>query len=370
MSLLTTPAADSPDERHPSDCSCTKHSFTRRDAFGIGLAALFTVAGMRTLVAQGAAGNGGIIDVHHHIVPPFWFEEVKDVIAAQGGGRIVPNWLGWSPDKAIAEMDRNNVETAILSMSTPGIWFGDKEQAGRLARSCNEYAAKLVTDYPGRFGMFAALPLPDTAGSLAEIEYAFGKLNADGIGLLTSYGDKWLGDPAYDDVFAELNRRRAIVYIHPATPGCCTKLMPHVPPFLTEFIQETNRAITSLMYSGSLSRYPDIRFIFSHAGGGIPVLAGRIAQLGAAPHLAAKVPEGVETLLKRQYFEIANSANVPAIAALTSIIPATNILFGSDFPLVPLPATAGGLSKLEMPDSLRQAIRRENALRLLPRLKK
>ncbi len=187
---------------------------------------------------------------------------------------------------------------------------------------------------------------------------------------LNRYGDKWLGDPAFDDVFAELNRRRAIVYVHPATPGCCTKLMPHVPPFLTEFIQETNRAITSLMYSGSLSRYPDIRFIFSHAGGGIPVLAGRIAQLGSAPHLAAKVPEGVETLLKRQYFEIANSANAPAIAALTSIIPPTNIMFGSDFPLVPLSATADGLSKLGLTEALLQALRRDNAFGLMPTLKR
>ena len=153
------------DERQTSGCGCMKHSLTRRAAFGVGLAALFTAAGTRALMAQGAGAKGGIVDVHHHIVPPFWFEEVKDVIAAQGGGRIVPNWLGWSPERAIAEMDRNNVETAIFSMSTPGIWFGDKVQAGRLARSCNEYSANLVADYPGRFGMFASLPLPDTEGS-------------------------------------------------------------------------------------------------------------------------------------------------------------------------------------------------------------
>ena len=352
-------------------CSCcSQHTITRRDFGRYALASLLVASGGAGAVFAQPALSDGIIDVHHHIVPPFWFDEVKDVIAAQGGGRIVPNWFGWSPEKALSEMDRNGVATAILSMSTPGIWFGDKAQASRLARGCNEYAAKLVADHPRRFGMFAALPLPDTEASLAEIAYAFDKLNADGIGLLTSYGDKWLGDPAYDQVFAELNRRRAIVYVHPATPGCCTKLMPHVPPFLTEFIQETNRAITSLMYSGSFSKYPDIKFIFSHAGGGIPVLAGRIAQLGAAPQLASKVPEGVETVLKRQYYEIANSANAPAIAALTALIPATNIMFGSDYPLVPLPATANGLAKLNLSEEQLRAVRRDNALKLFPRLAK
>lgn len=339
---------------------------SRRGFLGTAAASAVLASGTLRALSETA---GGIIDVHHHMVSPFLFEEVKDVIAAQGGDRIVPNWLGWSPQRAVAEIDKNGVAAAVLSMSTPGIWFGSVEQARRLARQCNDYAAQMAKDFPGRFGLFAALPLPDTEGSLAELEYAFGTLKADGVGLLTSYGDKWLGDPAYDRVFEDLNRRQAIVYVHPATPGCCTKLMPHVPPFLTEFIQETNRAITSLMYSGTLSKYHDIKFIFLHAGGAIPTLAGRITQLGAAPQLASKVPEGVEQVLRCQYYEIANSANVPAMSALTSIIPSSQILFGSDFPLVPLPATADGLAGLKMSVAELQAIRRDNALRLVPRLR-
>jgi predicted TIM-barrel fold metal-dependent hydrolase len=349
-------------------CACCDAgiSLSRRGFIRLAAAsAVLTSCPLRAL----ATTAGDMIDVHHHMVPPFWFDEVRDVIAAQGGGRIVPNWLGWSPQRAVAEMDKNGVATAVLSMSTPGIWFGNVEQARRLARQCNDYAAQMAKDFPGRFGLFAALPLPDTEGSLAELEHAFGTLKADGVGLLTSYGDKWLGDPAYDRVFEELNRRQAVVYVHPATPACCTKLMPHVPPFLTEFIQETNRAITSLMYSGTLSKYRDIKFIFSHAGGAIPTLAGRIAQLGAAPQLASKVPEGIEAVLQRQYYEIANSANRPAMSALTGIIPVSQVLFGSDFPLVPLPATAGGLAGLKLSVADLQAIRRENALRLLPRLR-
>lgn len=337
----------------------------------------------RDLIAGAAAMTGGVaaaglplsaqpgpalVDVHHHTVPPFWFEEVKDRIAAQGGGRIVPGWLGWSPQKALEEMDKNGVGTAILSISTPGIWFGDVAQSRRLARGVNEYAARMTADHKGRFGLFAALPAPDIDGSLAEIAFAFDQLRADGIGLLTSYGDKWLGDPVYEPILAELERRRAVVYVHPATPGCCSALMPHVPPFLTEFIQETNRAITSLMYSGSLARFRNIRWIFSHAGGTMPMLAGRVAQLGSLPALAAKVPDGVEAELKRLHYEIANSANRPAIAALTSLVPMSQIMFGSDYPLVPLPATANGLRGLELSPADLAAISRQNAVRLFPRL--
>lgn len=349
---------------HGFNCHCCTGLSRRGFLRGAMASAIFATSGAGALAQSGP----GLVDVHHHIVPPFWFEEVKDVIAAQGGGRIVPNWFGWSPKRAIEEMDKNGVETAVLSMSTPGIWFGNVEQSRRLARQCNEYAAQRVVDFPGRFGFFAALPLPDTEGSLAEVQHAFGTLKANGVVLLTSYADKWLGDPAYDAVFEELNRRQAVVYVHPATPSCCTRLMPHVPPFLTEFIQETNRAITSLMYSGSLSRFPGIKFIFSHAGGAIPTLAGRIAQLGGAPQLAAKVPNGVEYELKRLYYEIANSANAPAMAALTSLIPISQIMFGSDFPLVPLPATAQGLRKLALsPDDL-DKVQRLNALGLIPGL--
>jgi len=349
------------------DCGCC--ASTRRRFMASAVAAGAAALMPAPLVAQTAPPKSSIIDVHHHTVPPFWFEEVKDKIMAQGGGRIVPQWLGWSPQRAVEEMDKNGVATAIVSMTTPGIWFGDVAQSRRLTRTFNEYVTQMGRDFPGRFGLFATLPLPDVEGSLKELEYALDVLNADGIGLLTSYGNKWLGDPAFDAVFEEINRRKAVVYVHPATPACCTSLMPQVPAFLTEFTQDTNRAITSLMYSGSLKRFRDIRFMFSHAGGTIPMLAGRIEQLAFLPHLKEKVPDGVEFELKRLYYEIANSANRPAMAALTALVPTSQIMFGSDFPLVPIPATAGGLDKLGLAAADLQAIRRDNAAALLPRLR-
>jgi 6-methylsalicylate decarboxylase len=361
-------------------CGCAASGPSRRQflATSVAATAASAVLPAAPLMAQAPSTQAGaqagiarpaLIDVHHHTVPPFWFEEVKEKIIAQGGGRIVPNWLGWSPQRAIDEMDNNGVATAIVSISTPGIWFGNVEQSRRLARACNEYAAQMARDFPGRFGLFAALPLPDSEGSLREIEYALDVLKADGIGLLTSYGNKWLGDHAFDPVFEEINRRKAVVYVHPGTPACCTSLMPQVPPYLTEFTQDTNRAITSLMYTGSFARLADTRFIFSHAGGTIPMLAGRIAQLATLPHLAEKVPNGVEYELKRLYYEIANSANRPAMAALTALVPMSQIMFGSDFPLVPIPATAGGLQQIGLAAADLQALARDNAVALLPRLK-
>ena len=147
------------------------------------------------------------IDVHSHLSPPAW------IAALAPKQMMLPVSATWSPAKHVEDMDRAGVAVSITSITTPGVWLGDAEASRRLARECNDYAARLMTDGKGRFGMFAVLPLPDVEGSLAEIAYALDTLKADGIGLLTSYGDKWLGDPVFDPVFAEINRRKAVVYV-------------------------------------------------------------------------------------------------------------------------------------------------------------
>ena len=323
-----------------------------------------------SLAQTPAPARPALIDVHHHTVPPFWFEEVKGAIEKQGGGRVVPNWLGWSPARAIEEMDKNGIATAMLSISTPGIWFGDVAQARRLTRGVNEYAARMGADRPGRFGLWAALPLPDLEGSLAEIAYAYDTLKADGVGLLTSYGARWIGDPAFTPALDELNRRKAIVYVHPNNPDCCGALMNYVPAFMSEFTQDTNRAVLSLVYSGATRKFSDIKFIFSHAGGTIPMLAGRIQELGGnVPALKEKTPDGFEAELRKFYYEIANSANKAAMSALAAVVPMSQFMFGSDFPLVPIPVTAGGLPKLGFSEADMRALARENAMGLVPRLR-
>ena len=331
-----------------------------------------TILPVKASVAQtSAAGTSPhLIDVHHHVLPPVYMAEARERVIAQGQGYLPAPVLQWTPENSLAEMDQNGVATAVVSISTPGIWFGDVQAARTLARKCNEYSARLVRDHPGRFGFFAAVPLPDTEGSLREITYSLDVLKAYGIGLLTSYGDKWLGDAAYAPVFEELNRRKAVVYVHPNGPDCCRELMPHVPYVMTELPHDTTRAVTSLLFSGSFTRFRDIRFIFSHAGGTLPVLAGRIARQGSAiKELAEKVPNGVEYELRRLYYEIAGSANRPAMSALMSLVPTSQIIFGSDYPWGRTGANAGGLTNLGLSATDLRAIERENAIALFPRLR-
>ena len=293
----------------------------------------------------------------------------RERIIAQGQGYLPQRVLEWTPDNAIAEMDRNNVVSAVVSISTPGVWLGDPAASHALARKCNEYAAGLVTTYPGRFGFFAAVPLPHTESSLLEIAYAFDVLKADGIGLMTSYGDTWLGDPRYAAVFNDLNRRKAVVYVHPTGPDCCRNLIPFVPYVFTELPHDTTRAVTSLLFSGSFNRFRDIRFIFSHAGGTLPMVAGRIArQSSAMKQLAEMVPNGVDYELRRLHYEIAGSANRPAMAALMNLVPTTQLMFGSDYPWGLIGGTATGLADLRLSAMDTSAIGYENATSLFPQL--
>ena len=182
----------------------------------------------------------------------------------------------------------------------PGIWFGNNEEGRKNARDCNEYGAKLAQDYPGRFGMWGAIPLPDTDGSLREIEYIYDKLKLDGIGLLTSYDDgKMLGHPNFAPVLEELNRRKAVIFVHP-TVSCCAIPVAHVNRVAIDFPTDTTRTITDLIYSGSLMRLPNIRWIFSHGGGTVLMLAARLAGAGLTPEeKAATIPNGFEHELQK-----------------------------------------------------------------------
>jgi predicted TIM-barrel fold metal-dependent hydrolase len=266
-------------------------------------------------------------------------------------------------------MEASGVATAIVSISTPGVWFGNREQGRSLARLCNEYGARMMQDHPGRFGMFAAIPLPDIDGSLAEIAYALDVLKLDGIGLMTSYGDTWPGDPAYAAVFDELNRRKSVVYFHPTAANCCPAI-PDLAPPLIEFPTDTTRAITTLLFSGTFSRCPDLRFLFSHGGGTLPMLVSRVTGSLARPamkEVAARIPKGAVHELQRQYYDTASVANPVALAAITKFVPMTQVLFGSDFPFWPVSVAAEGLAQYGFSEHDLRLIERENALRLFPK---
>ncbi len=309
-----------------------------------------------------AASTGDFIDVHHHIFPPE-FAAVARLHTFSPG--VIDRW---TLQRSLDEMDRNDVRTAVVSITQPGVFFGDVGQARTLARHCNEYMARLRTDHPGRFGFFATLPLPDVDGSLREAAYALDELRADGIGLMTSVGDHYPGDAAFAPLFEEFDRRGSVVYFHPTNPACCSAPIPYVKPPLIEFPQDTARAITSLMFSGTLVKRRNIKFLFAHAGGTLPVLAGRIEQLATPQQKVKYLPHGIGYELQRLYFDVANAAYRSAIAALTALVPLSHVMLGSDYPYVPIDVTSVGLTRLGFSARELQSIRRDNARALLPRL--
>lgn len=273
-----------------------------------------------------ALGAPHRIDVHSHLAPPEWIRRLTPE------GIILPPLANWSVARHLEEMDRAGVATAITSITSPGLWFDDPPTARALARECNDYAAKLRSDHPDRFGIFAALPMPDIDGSLAEVEYALDTLQADGVMLFTSYADKWLGDPVFDPLFDELNRRGAVVYTHPIAASCCRNLVPGLNDATIEFGADTTRAIARFVFSGSAARYSDVRMIFSHAGGTMPFLIGRFDLWSRTPPNPEIVPAGFRSHARTFYYDIAQSANEVALTALKSVVPTERILFGSDYP--------------------------------------
>src|SRR6476659_7444346 len=216
-----------------------------------------------------AAAKPFRIDVHHHFAPPAWVTAVKGRPLLQAANTT------WTPEKSMDDMDRGGVAASVVSITNPGLWFGDAPMTRDLARACNEYGAKLVQSHPTRFGLFAAMPFPDADATLAEIAYAYDTLKVDGVGLFTSYGDKWLGHPSFRPVMEELNRRKAVVHVHPTAANCCRNLeyAPGVAPGSLEYGTDTTRAIMGVTFSGDAARFPNIRFIWSHAGGSAPFLA-------------------------------------------------------------------------------------------------
>lgn len=254
-----------------------------------------------------------------------------------------PVWKGWSPQVAIDAMDRGGVQKALLSITTPGTWFGDDAAARRLARECNEFAATTIARHRGRFGMFVALPLPDVTGSLEEIAYGLDTLRADGVGLFTSYGGKYLGDPTFDPVLAELDRRRTVVFVHPTNPKCCTNLLAAIPEPVIEFGTDTTRAIANVIFTGTSARYPHLRLIFCHAGGTMPFLIERFANLARDPRYNTLLPNGFLTEARRFYYDTAQTTMAAPLGALLKVVPISQVIFGSDFPFMTITENLEGL---------------------------
>jgi predicted TIM-barrel fold metal-dependent hydrolase len=255
-------------------------------------------------------------------------------------------------------------------ISNPTNWSTLGDDGNALCRRTNEYVAQLRADHKGRFGLFGALPLPDIDAALKEAVYTLDTLKADGIGLVTSYGDKWPGDPLFDPLFAELNRRKTVVFIHPTAPGCCTRLVPGVPAPTVEFMFDVTRCITSMLFRGVFTRYPDIRFIFTHDGAALPMLADRITRnAGVVKTSGFASQEAAMAVLKKLHYDITTSTSRPALTALKALVPVSQMLFGSDFPFLKPAETVPGLEKFGFSATELHAINRGNAEKLFPQLK-
>jgi predicted TIM-barrel fold metal-dependent hydrolase len=312
------------------------------------------------------------VDIHHHFMPRRYMIEEQERNPGYGHGRTTAAQLtSWTAERSIEVMDEQGVDCAIGSVSTPGVWFGDAQAARRLSREWNEAAAQAVSAYPRRFGFFGVVAPPDIDGALKEIEYACDSLGADGISLMSNYDGKSLGDLSFAPVFEELNRRDCVVYVHPTMHPATARLIPGLMPQAIEFPFDTVRTITSLVLTGTLTRFPKIKFIFSHGGGALPFLAARIAHVGDTLETFSKInPHGVEHELRRLYCDTAFASSGPQLAAMLRFLPESNILFGSDYPFAGPDHWTADLDAYPLADSTRAAIDGENALQLLPRLKK
>jgi predicted TIM-barrel fold metal-dependent hydrolase len=337
-----------------------------RRSFLTGLTALGVGALMPGCQTAGQAPPGGgkpyRIDVHHHFAPPAYSSALKAMMRGHAK---------WSVQGTLEQMDKSGIATCFTSLINPGMqaWVGDLEGSRKIARASNEYAAQLMRDYPGRFGSFASIPFPDIDGSLREIEYSMDTLKADGIYLWTSYQGKLLGDPAFFPILEELNRRKAVIYTHPATPACCGTIQPYISVNAIEGPVDTTRTMISLLFQGGATKYPDIKWIFSHSGGVTPFLLSRYQREETEKDRKAVLPKGLMYELQKFYYDTAQGHHEGALKALTTIIPASQILYGTDYPFWDGRKVSDGLARGGFSAADMMAIDRDNALRLFPRLK-
>ncbi len=312
----------------------------------------------------------GRIDVHQHFLPPVYAEALSRAgLRTVDGGMPIP---AWSEAAALEMMDRQGIETAMVSLSSPSAHFLPLAERPGLVREINEAGAALVRAHPGRFGFFATLPLPDVAAALAEIAYVFDTLGVDGVILETNIDGHYLGTDLFAPVFAELNRRKATVFLHPTSPACFDAVALGRPAPLLEFPLDTTRTVTDLIYNRTLQTCPDLKVIVPHAGGALPSLAARIAAFANLPFISPRPVSEQEAFeaLQGLYYDVALSGHPVSLAVLRALAPLDHILFGSDWPFTPEMGVARNIAQLEAgltPDDLR-AVARENAERLFPRL--
>lgn len=310
-----------------------------------------------------------IIDTHHHILPDFFWQETENAHAPVGG--LAP--LRWSKDVSISFMDDTGIDVAIVSLSTPGVHTGNDAKARRLARRCNDFSAELVRTRPDRFRGFACLPLPDVDASLEELSYAMDILGLDGVVLFTNSTGVYLGNTTLEPVFEELDRRKTVVYVHPNPSPDAVAHSLGLPDNLLDFPTDTNRAVAQMHYTNRFARTPNVKYIFSHAGGSIPYLAARfdiIDEMGFIP--GGEQRGSAADMFRRIYWDTALSASDPVLRMLRDVAGINQVLYGTDFPYLRRDLAVSSKERLSLSSALnlseKHAILGGNAARLFPAL--
>jgi predicted TIM-barrel fold metal-dependent hydrolase len=308
------------------------------------------------------------IDTHHHLLPDFFWRATENANAPIGG--LAP--LPWSKEASISFMDDAGIDFAVASLSTPGVHTGDSAKARALARRCNEFSAELIHARPDRFGGFACLPLPDVDASLEELTYALDVLKLDGFVLFTNSNGVYLGDPALEPVFAELERRRTVVYVHPNPSPDAIAHSLGLPDNLLDFPADTNRAVAQMHYTNRFARTPNVKYIFSHAGGSIPYLAARFAIIDEMGFIPGGEQRGsAAEMFRRIYWDTALAASDPVLRMLRDVAGINQVLYGTDFPYLRRDLAVNSKQKIahssELNDSEKSAILETNALHFFPR---
>jgi predicted TIM-barrel fold metal-dependent hydrolase len=314
----------------------------------------------------------GRVDVHAHFLPEVYAKALARAgLTTLDGGFPIPQW---SAAAAVDMMDRQAIATAMVSLSSPSAHFLPPSERPDLVRDVNDAGAELMRSHPDRFGYFATLPMPDIEASQAELRRAFDELGCDGIILQTNTDGAYLGSPAFAPIFDELNRRKAVLFLHPTSPACFEALGLGRPAPLLEFPLDTTRTIVDLIYARTPQTRPDIKVIVPHGGAALPALIARIAAFANVPFIEPRPASEAEVFetLERLYYDVALSAHPVPFAALRRIAPITQILFGSDWPFTPEPGVARNIHQLATANDLGEAearaIARENAERVFPRL--
>ncbi|MFE9680651.1 amidohydrolase family protein [Streptomyces sp. NPDC006285] len=312
-----------------------------------------------------------LIDVHAHFITDSYVRRARAAGHEQPDG--MPAWPTWSPAAHLDLMDRCGIGTALLSLSSPGVHFGDDAAARDLAREVNDDSAQVVRNHPGRFGLLASLPLPDVDGALEEIAYAFDTLGADGVVLETNTHGVYLGDPRLEPVFAELDRRDAVVFLHPTSPVCWQQSALGRPRPMVEFVFDTARTVTDLLFAGTLERHPDLKVVVPHCGGALPALADRIDGFMKLFMPDDRGAPDALSQLRRLHYDLAGIPFPRQVPALLALAGPEQLLYGSDYCWTPPSAAEAHVSAVDaapapVDGATWRSLTTANARRLLPRL--